>query len=185
MSWKYTEKELLVKSICSFIVHRCKASVDQFAAGIKAIPGVFKKMQENPHAFALLFTWQDVDKFDANNLRQICKFAYSPVGSNYRSMEEETVLSWEEMLDSVGAGDGGFTASDLLMFITGLRQPPPAGFARNITIKFFTQESNQRRLPYASTCALELNIPRNIENVMEITNLVKDAISQGLGFGKI
>lgn len=138
LSWKYQEKELLVKSICSFIVHRCKASLDQFTAGIKAIPAVYNSIQENPHVFALLFTWQE-DNFHATNLREIYKFAFSQVGSNYRSMEEETVIWWEEMLDSIDAGDAGSTASELLMFITGLHQPPPAGFAHKITIKFFTQ----------------------------------------------
>ena len=75
--------------------------------------------------------------------------------------------------------------SEILTFWTGADQVPPGSFDHDLKIVFFTQEINERRLPSSSTCALQLWLPRGVEELNSFTDMMKTCIKETEGFGKI
>lgn len=73
---------------------------------------------------------------------------------------------------------------DVLQFITGADCVPPLGFGKKITIGFYDQEEGSTRLPYASTCSLNLALPRGHENYVSFSEMMKRVIFESCGFGK-
>ena len=185
LSWQFEENDLLVNSLCGYIVSRSMAAVQQFVAGLKSVRLVYECMLENLQVFSLLFTCGEPMEFTSSCLLNLCRFAFSPEGSNDRVPEEATAYWWEEMLSTFDEEKAGFTAGDLLLFITGAKTPPPAGFGKNITIEFYTQESNGRRMPFSSTCALVFHLPRGISSQEELQNLLFETVQLGVGYGQI
>ncbi len=55
----------------------------------------------------------------------------------------------------------------------------------NCQIEFYEQEEPTRRIPYASTCALTLYLPRGVSEEDEFKELMFTAIKGSLGFGKV
>lgn len=55
---------------------------------------------------------------------------------------------------------------DVLQFMTGADRVPPVGFDNNILVGFYDQDLKEggKQLPYASTCALQLFLPRGVED---------------------
>lgn len=74
---------------------------------------------------------------------------------------------------------------DILMFTTGADAVPPLGFQYPITIQFYEQEGKGCRLPYASTCGLELGLPRGHEEVESFVVLMCNSLFNSCGFGKV
>jgi len=55
--------------------------------------------------------------------------------------------------------------ADILVFWTGASALPPCGFSDMLHIQFYDRPENEaRRLPSASTCALILWLPRNVDD---------------------
>lgn len=71
------------------------------------------------------------------------------------------------------------------MFITGADRIPPNGFSRMIKIKFYDVELKEKRRPFASTCSLELHLPRGITESEQFHELMISAIKESVGFGKV
>ena len=176
-----------MKSLCKlFVIHHRKAAIDQFVAGIKAIDAVYEAIQQFSEEFELLFTAVGKEAFKASDLLKLCKPVYSPQGSNQRESEEETILWWEEFVSTLDKSDTrNVSAEDILAFITGARTPPPAGFWQAITIEFFSREQGSKRLPFTSTCSLQLNLPRGIQSASDMELITTDALLQCQGFGRI
>jgi hypothetical protein len=79
--------------------------------------------------------------------------------------------------------DGGIPVSfrELMSFITGA----DSGFPKKIELKFFEPEVNMNRLPYVSTCSLEIYLPRKVgDHHMFRTSMLR-ALKESLGFEKI
>ena len=74
---------------------------------------------------------------------------------------------------------------DLLRFITGADAIPPLGFQYPLTIQFYEQEKGSTRLPYASTCGLELRLPRGHEDPESFVVLMCNSLFNSCGFGKV
>ena len=74
---------------------------------------------------------------------------------------------------------------ELLAFITGADAVPPCGFSKAIDISFFTNDPGISRLPYVSTCALELFLPRGVSEVHAFKDLMLTALKESSGFGKM
>jgi len=76
--------------------------------------------------------------------------------------------------------------ADILVFWTGASALPPCGFSDMLHIQFYDRPENEaRRLPLASTCALILWLPRNVDDPDVLWQLILDAISLSAGFGKL
>ena len=70
------------------------------------------------------------------------------------------------------------------MFITGSDRVPPNGFHKMIKIKFFDSEEGVHRRPSASTCALELYLPRGVSDTDYFNELMTSSLRDSMGFGK-
>ncbi len=167
------------------MVNRSLAAVHQFVTGLKSVKLVYECMLKNRQIFSLLFTCAEPMELTPSNLMDLCSFSFLPEGSNNRRSKEATAYWWEEMLGFFDGGKAGFTVGDLLLFITGARAPPPAGFHKRITIEFFTQETNSRRIPFSSTCALVFHLPRGISSQEELEDLLFETLQVGVGYGQI
>ncbi|KAK1894286.1 G2/M phase-specific E3 ubiquitin-protein ligase [Dissostichus eleginoides] len=77
------------------------------------------------------------------------------------------------------------TFEDLLIFITGADEVPTLGFPNKPSIDFYTQEAGVRRLPYASTCAMTLFLPRGITEEQELHNILNQSVKDSWGFLKV
>ncbi|XP_052257757.1 G2/M phase-specific E3 ubiquitin-protein ligase-like [Dreissena polymorpha] len=106
---------------------------------------------------------------------------YSLVGSNDRALEDVSVFGWEAFLQSIEDGDIDVTLSEVIAFVTGADCFPPCGFSKLIDVDFYTCEG---RLPSASTCALQLWLPR-VNNPDMISKLMYRALKESYGFMKI
>lgn len=72
---------------------------------------------------------------------------------------------------------------ELLAFITGANAVPPCGFSKKLDIQFYSQEGHVR-LPFVSTCSLEMWLPRSA-NQQELSRLIVRALKESQGFLKV
>ena len=77
------------------------------------------------------------------------------------------------------------TLNDVLLFATGANVVPPTGFEKEIEIGFFTPKENSTRYPTASTCGLQLQLPRGIVDTDEFVKIMAEGILNAPGFGKV
>ena len=124
-----------------------------------------------------------------DSFRKLLRINYSDPSSNRgnqaREGEEATILWWEEFLDNLDQSDHGLLPQ-LLIFITGADNITVLGFPKNIDIDFFDVELRSRRFPMASTCGLQLQLPRGIHSFDEFEGLIARALKESShGFGKI
>ena len=75
----------------------------------------------------------------------------------------------------------GISLGDILSFVTGLRNVPPIGFEKQITVEFFDEE----RLPNASTCSIILRLPRHLVEEEEFKQKMIFSILGACGFGNV
>jgi len=76
--------------------------------------------------------------------------------------------------------------AEILAFWTGADAVPPCGFSQKLTMEFYSRGPEEhRRLPSASTCALTLWLPRNIQDPDELWRMLTDALTMSAGFGKL
>ena len=75
---------------------------------------------------------------------------------------------------------------DVLQFITAADTVPPMGFYHDIFIDFYDQEVEEggKRYPYASTCGLQLFLPRGVEDLSSFEEMMKESIFGSYGFDK-
>ena len=74
---------------------------------------------------------------------------------------------------------------DLLQFITGADAIPPLGFKCPLAIIFYDQEETTvTRLPYASTCATNLALPRDHKDPTSFGELMSRSLFDSCGLGK-
>ena len=84
-----------------------------------------------------------------------------------------------------GNENDGISLGDLLIFITGASLIPPNGFDEPIIIKFFDKKPGEMRYPTASTCSMELYLPREFEDADEFKEYMDTAVTCAHGFGQI
>lgn len=77
------------------------------------------------------------------------------------------------------------TFEDILVFVTGADAVPPLGFQRKCEIQFYEQETGVKRIPYSSTCALILYLPRGVTEEEVFKDLMQLAMKESFGFGKV
>ena len=118
-----------------------------------------------------------------DSFRKLLRINYSDPSSNRgnqaREGEEATILWWEEFLDNLDQSDPQGLLPQLLIFITGANNIPVLGFPKNIDINFFDVELRSRHFPMASTCGLQLQLPRGIHSFDEFEGLTVRALKQG------
>ena len=125
-----------------------------------------------------------------DSFRKLLRINYSDPSSNRgnqaREGEEATILWWEEFLDNLDQSDPQGLLPQPLIFITGADNITVLGFPKNIDIDFFDVELRSCRFPMASTCGLQLQLPRGIHSFDEFEGLIARALKESShGFGKI
>ena len=83
----------------------------------------------------------------------------------------------------VFVGGNEVSLKELLAFWTGADVIPPMGFAQPLRIEFFSKDIKETtRYPSANTCALQMNLPRGIEEPDDLKELIVFAIKNTGGF---
>ena len=127
-------------------------------------------------------------KLTVDDIKSAYEIQYSDSGSNNRLKEDSTTYCFELFLQDLQDGeitDSELTLEDLLIFITGSDHIPPLGFKQPIKIYFYDFYGNVKRRPWASTCALTLNLPRGVEDPEEFKSFMKQSLLDCHGFGQV
>lgn len=95
-----------------------------------------------------------------SKFKQLYEVNFSEVGSNKRNDEDNTIYSFEVFLQDLEEGAvADLRLEDLLVFTTGADKVPPFGFPHPLVIEFYDSISGEKRLPWSSTCGLQLFLP--------------------------
>ncbi|KAK3725848.1 hypothetical protein QZH41_020584 [Actinostola sp. cb2023] len=183
-------KQALLKQ---YLFYRISSEIQQFENGLNDVGGLWNLIQLNAEEFYSLFTFVPTE-MSRSAFKSLCKIDWSPVGSNKRQREDATIYCWELFLKQIEDGQLNYKMNseeqqvyfkELLKFITGADAVPPLGFRYPLTIQFFEQEKESTRLPYASTCGLELYLPRGHEDSESFVALMCNSLFNSCGFGKV
>ncbi|XP_042267619.1 uncharacterized protein LOC121897287 isoform X2 [Thunnus maccoyii] len=167
-----------------YIFLRTAKMICQFTEGMNAFGKLWDLVTENWIAFLPLFTNMQ-EPLSKAAFKAIFSYNYSSRGTNHRDTEEDTIYSWEMVLNMIEDKVTELRFEDLLIFITGADEVPALGFPRKPSIDFYEQEAGQRRLPYASTCMMCLYLPRGVTQEDELHGMLFQATRESLGFGKV
>ncbi|KAE8293749.1 hypothetical protein D5F01_LYC06682 [Larimichthys crocea] len=167
-----------------YIFLRTAKMIHQFTDGMNAYGKLWDLVMDNWIAFLPLFTNMQ-EPLSKAAFKAIFRYNYSTRGSNHREAEEDTIFSWEMVLNMIEDKVTELRFEDLLIFVTGADEVPALGFPRKPCIDFYEQEAGQRRLPYASTCAMCLYLPRGITEEDKLHEMLFQATRDSLGFGKV
>ncbi|KAK5918883.1 hypothetical protein CgunFtcFv8_022826 [Champsocephalus gunnari] len=167
-----------------YIFLRTAKMVNQFTEGMNGFGNLWDLVRNNWIAFLPCFTDMRTP-LTKSSFKAIFKYEYSPRGTNHREKEEDTIYSWELVLNLIEDKLSELTFEDLLIFITGADEVPTLGFPHKPSIDFYTQEAGMRRLPYASTCAMTLFLPRGITEEQELHDILKQSLKDSCGFLKV
>ncbi|XP_013856467.1 G2/M phase-specific E3 ubiquitin-protein ligase [Austrofundulus limnaeus] len=118
-------------------------------------------------------------------MKSLFTIKWSPVGSNRKDKEEDTIFWWDWWLLAIQDGRVDISFEQLLIFVFGADAVPPLGFTPNPSIEFYDQEPGERRVPYSSTCSITLFLPRGVESDGDFTELMEMSIKCSHGFGKV
>ncbi|XP_019748997.1 G2/M phase-specific E3 ubiquitin-protein ligase-like isoform X2 [Hippocampus comes] len=167
-----------------YIYLRTAKMIHQFTEGMNAYGKLWDLVKKNWIAFLPLFTNMQ-EPLSKAAFKAILTYNYSDRGTNNRQTEEDTIYSWEMVLNMIEDKMVEIRFEDLLVFITGADEVPVLGFRDNICVDFYDQAEGMRRLPYASTCMLCLYLPRGVTEENDLQQMLSQAIGDSLGFGKV
>ena len=176
-----SEKSELELLLCkSLVIYHNKTALGQFLEGRQRI-GLLKYVKENPPELKDVFCMSPFP-LNVDSFPKLLRINYSDPSSNRGNQagegEEATILWWEEFLDNLDQSHPQGLLLQLLIFITGAD--------KNDDINFFGVEPRSRRFPTASTCSLQLQLPRGIHSFDEFEGLIVRALKEGShGFDKI
>ncbi|XDV25363.1 hypothetical protein PO909_029288 [Leuciscus waleckii] len=106
---------------------------------------------------------------DSSTLNGVRKAATKEIRKRTPSFFDE----W--WLMSIENNELDVTLEDMLIFVTGADSVPPLGFPHNCEIQFYDQEPGSQRIPYYSTTALILYLPRSITEESMFKDLIPDS----------
>ncbi|XP_071399935.1 G2/M phase-specific E3 ubiquitin-protein ligase-like [Centroberyx affinis] len=167
-----------------YIFLRTAKMIRQFTDGLNAFGKLWDLVKDNWIAFLPSFTNMQ-EPLSKAAFKAVFSYSYSSRGTNHREAEEDTIYSWEMVLNMIEDKVTELTFEDLLIFITGADEVPALGFLGKPSIDFYHQEAGQRRLPYASTCMMCMYLPRGVTQEEELHQMLFQAIRDSLGFGKV
>lgn len=167
-----------------FFKYSVFCEIQQFQNGMSSIGSKFgEHVWDDKALFELVLGEKKID-LDWQTFKNLFAINFSDKGSNKRSHEEESIYSWEMLLQDIKDGELSMKFEDLLVFITGASAIPPLGFDEKPTLNFYTNEDNVRRLPWSSTCTNALYLPRNCSPDI-LKEMIIQSVSEGHGFGKV
>ncbi|MEQ2168770.1 hypothetical protein GOODEAATRI_018174 [Goodea atripinnis] len=184
-SWNKLKEELgdWIAS-CGFISHRPKCMIEQFIDGFNSCGFLWETVKTSWRTFQKLFTKGD-EALTRAEFKALYDVNWSDQGSNRRDAEEETMFSFESILNTIEEGRAPISFEDILVFWTGAEEVPPLGFPGPLQVDFFNQEFVDKLYPYASTCSLTLSLPRGVRDEEVLMTLLTEAIRGSVEFGNV
>ncbi|TKS74236.1 G2/M phase-specific E3 ubiquitin-protein ligase [Collichthys lucidus] len=163
---------------------RVTSMISQFINGLNSCGELWDMVQSHWEVFVPVMTNTQQQPLTLEEFKQLFTACYSRPDSQLRAAEEATVRHWETVLTLVSGGKADFSFEDLLIFITGTDHLPPLGFPKMISLHFYSQDASTSgvRLPYASTCALELFLQRGVARAADLLALLSRAVRESLCF---
>uniref|UniRef100_A0A8P4GUY1 HECT domain-containing protein n=2 Tax=Dicentrarchus labrax TaxID=13489 RepID=A0A8P4GUY1_DICLA len=167
-----------------YIYHRVANMISQFTEGLKSCGGLWDTVLTHWEVFLPVMTSTQQQPLSPEEFKMLFTACYSCPDSQLRAAEEATAGHWETVLTAISDGQADFSFENLLAFITGADHLPPLGFPRLISLRFYSQDASMSgvRLPYVSTCALELFLPRGAAAAADLLMLLSRAMREALGF---
>ncbi|XP_046578859.1 G2/M phase-specific E3 ubiquitin-protein ligase-like [Haliotis rubra] len=153
-------KRIKVLQTARRAVNKIHAEIQDFRKGLQDLE-MLKYITGSPEATESL----SVDTVGPINYRQL-KSTYtvhlSPLGSNNRSQEDDTMFAWKDFLRTCESGDSTVAIADILRLWTGSECVPPQGFDNKLSITFVPKRT-PAPLPVAHTCGLVLELLRGFD----------------------
>ena len=183
----YTEKfdmklDVLEALLRQYYVYSVHAEIKQFIDGMNSIGKLGDRVLANQSALEQL-RCQGKEKLTSQKLKSLYRVTYSESGSNLRIEEESSIYSFELFIQDLEERQlDGLQLEDLLIFVTGAEDVLPLGFSRQITVDFYSNTTNERRLPWSSTCAMGQHLPRGCQPD-EFKETTSQALLDCQGFG--
>ncbi|CAK6972814.1 uncharacterized protein LOC121900595 [Scomber scombrus] len=173
-----------IRLVKHLVYHRVASMISQFTEGMNSCGGLWDMVQSHSEVFVPVMTSTQQQPLTLEEFKQLFPVCYSHPDSQLRAAEEVTAGHWETVLTLVSDAQADFSFEDLLTFITGADHLPSLGFPRLISLCFYSQEEgiSTVRLPHASTCALELFLPRGVTGAADLLLLLSRAVHEALGF---
>ena len=163
------------------------AEISQFFDGMNEIGEFGNLVRANESVFSSFLSSKQKN-LNLEDFKTTYNVRYSESGSNDKTKEDSTMYCFQLFLQDLEDEDGEvdeLTLEDLLIFISGSDYIPPLGFEHAIEILFHDFKGNTKRRPWASTCALTLNLPRGIEDPDYFKSFMKQSLVEGHGFGQV
>ncbi|XP_071829806.1 uncharacterized protein [Apostichopus japonicus] len=191
------KEDILQTLFKQHIYYRCKSEIDDFKRGLDSVGKLWSMIHEDPAPFRCLLVMCD-HPLTFSSVKKLFHIRWSE-NCAHRDKEEETIYCWEEFLRKAWTGDcsqdieldDGTTDNikielhHILRFCTGADGIPPTGFHKQIDMEFFSVRDGTKPLPIASTCGLELHLPRGVEDTKFFADMMMEAILCSPGFGKM
>ncbi|XP_052819680.1 G2/M phase-specific E3 ubiquitin-protein ligase-like [Mya arenaria] len=176
------EKVRLIQMMMKhYIFYRTLAETTEFTRGLNDVGHLWEVVTRHRELFKPIFCHKPTG-LTKDVVYGLCKIEFSEPGSNARKMEDETIYSWEVVLQDIQDENVPLTLEDLLVFMTGADQIPLCGFDRKIEIMFYDQEDGVTRLPSVSTCGLQMWLPRGVGEPDTLSSFIQTDVK---GFHKM
>ncbi|XP_040599066.1 G2/M phase-specific E3 ubiquitin-protein ligase isoform X1 [Mesocricetus auratus] len=140
-----SDKYMLVKDILFYhVIQRVQAPFESFKQGLKTL-GVLEKIQTYPEVFYNILC-RKPETLSAKNLSDLFTVHGLP--------DVQTLRFWKSYLQAVEDGKSATTMEDILIFATGCRSVPPAGFKPPPSIECLHMD-----FPIGNKCSNNLALP--------------------------
>lgn len=167
-----------------YIHDRVAGIISQFTEGLNSCDGLWDQIKSHCESFVPVMTCSNHSPLTHQEFKQLFTVTFTSDCEELRAAENQTVQHWDTVLSLISDGQATFSFEDLLVFVSGLDHIPPLGFSSSISLRFYSQGGvlSGVRLPFASTCTLELFLPRGIGCPTELLVLLTRAVHESLGF---
>ena len=165
-----------------FVLERVHAACERFKAGLSEL-GVLQAMIENCEKFKEVFCYSKVT-LTAELFGCLFSVHYSEAGSNNRQVEGLVLSHWNDFLQDVEEKAVDITFSDILFFVSGVREVPPGGIELHVGFLHAPeQRGGKSKFPKANACACELLLPVVHQTYDEFKNDMTYAFVNTRGYG--
>ncbi|XP_031138210.1 uncharacterized protein LOC116038146 [Sander lucioperca] len=174
---------IYIRLVKHYIYHRVASMISQFTEGLNSCGGLWDTVKSHWKEFVPVMTNAQQQPLTLEEFKPLFTICYSCPDSQLRVAEEATAGHWETVLTLISDGEADLSFEDLLTFIIGADHLPPLGFPRLISLRFYSQDVSMSgvRLPHASTCPLELFLPRGAAGAADLMVLLSRAVHEALG----
>ncbi|KAJ8046169.1 G2/M phase-specific E3 ubiquitin-protein ligase [Holothuria leucospilota] len=190
-----TKNDFILKLLKQHMFYGCKAAIDQFIDGMNSVGDLWATASQNPNSFQQLFVAGKSKPLTHHTVRKLFTIRWADENVLLKEKEEDTIYCWEQFLKKCEEGecklktfsdDGGATGlHHVLRFVSGADSIPPTGFDKQVDIHFFTPVSGLKNYPTASTCGLEIHLPRGVSDEASFCQIMMEAILDSPGMYKV